>query len=241
MNALKDTLRELCIFLHLDLTKNLEYDRLTRKILKQVLRKGSSCVDVGCHKGEILDLMLSFAPNGKHLAFEPIPSLFNELSKKYSEKASIYPYALAEENGETSFQFVKNAPAYSGIKRRRYAVSEPDVEEIRVEMRKLDDILSPAHKIDFIKIDVEGGEFGVLKGAIKCLKANKPYVLFECGLGASDYYNTDPSDLYRFLTEEIGLKIYTLKHFIQQKNHMDLPYFTQCFKENSEYYFIAAI
>src|SRR5690554_7788214 len=71
--AVKDILREILINLRLDLTKNLEYDRLTRAILKKFLKNNHNCIDVGCHKGEILDLMLTYSPQGKHYAFEPIP------------------------------------------------------------------------------------------------------------------------------------------------------------------------
>ncbi len=96
MSIIKDTLREVFVLLHLDLTKNLKYDRLTRNILKKFLKKNFNCIDVGCHKGEILDLMLKYAPHGGHYAFEPIPYLYNELKKKYKMKASIFSYALSD-------------------------------------------------------------------------------------------------------------------------------------------------
>lgn len=239
MSTLKNTIRELCIFLHLDLTKNLEYDRLTRQIMRKVLTINSSCIDVGCHKGEILDLMLRYSPEGKHFAFEPIPFLYKNLEIKYAKKASIYPYALSDQTGETSFQFVKNAPAYSGIKQRSYKVAEPDIEEINVSLKKLDDVIPNDQPIDFIKIDVEGAEYGVMKGAAHLLKKHKPTILFECGMGASDYYDTDPAKLYDFLTIEIGLKIYTLKHFIKGQPKLETLEFVSCFNQNTEYYFIA--
>ncbi|GAB4290781.1 MAG: hypothetical protein Kow0068_16170 [Marinilabiliales bacterium] len=118
MGIIKETLREFFITLHLDLTKNLKYDRLTKVILKKYLNSNSNCIDVGCHKGEILDLILKYAPQGKHYAFEPIPYLYNELRNKYKNKAEIFPYALSDTNGESNFQLVKNAPAYSGIKKK---------------------------------------------------------------------------------------------------------------------------
>ena len=62
--------------LHLDLTNNIKYDRLTEMIMKIIIQKGSNCIDIGCHTGEILDNILKLAPEGQHFAFEPIPSLF---------------------------------------------------------------------------------------------------------------------------------------------------------------------
>jgi FkbM family methyltransferase len=237
--TLKDILRKILIFCHLDITKNLQYDRLTKVIMRQCIRNNYNGVDIGCHKGEILDLMLKFSPEGKHYAFEPIPYLFEVLKKKYENIAQIFPYALSDTNGFSTFQLVKNAPAYSGIKRRHYDIENPEIEEIEVELKTLDEVVAPNEQIHFIKIDVEGGEFGVLKGAKKLLMKNKPTVLFECGKGACDYYGTDPLELYDFITNEIGLKIYTLKAFIKNKLPLTKVEFDTCFNTNSEYYFVA--
>ena len=197
MDTLKNIIKELLILLRLDVTKNLKYDRLTRIILKSYLKRGFNCVDVGCHKGEILNYMLKYSPDGKHYGFEPIPYLFKELKTKYENQASIYPYALSDTSGETTFHLVKNAPAYSGIKKRQYNVAMPQIEEIIVELKTLDDIVGPDVEIHLIKIDVEGAEFGVLKGATNILKNYTPLIIFECGIGASEFYGTTPSDLYK--------------------------------------------
>ena len=239
--VIKDIIRKTLLFLHLDVTKNLQYDRLTQKIMKQYLSKTSNCVDIGCHKGEILDLMLQYAPEGKHYAFEPIPYLFKELEKKYINMAHIFPYALSEKSGTSTFQLIKNAPAYSGIKRRHYDIANPEIEEIEVELKTLDEIISLNDDINFIKIDVEGGEFDVLKGAKKILIKNKPILLFECGKGACDYYGTNPLEVYDFITNEIGLQIFTLKSFIKNNLPLTKIEFEKCFNTNSEYYFVATL
>jgi FkbM family methyltransferase len=235
----KDILRKLLIFFHLDVTKNLQYDRLTKLIMKKNIKKDSNCIDIGCHKGEILDLILKYAPEGKHYAFEPIPYLFDELQKKFKNKAQIFPYALSDVEETSTFQLVTNAPAYSGLKRRSYDISNPEIEEIEVKIKKLDDIISLDEKIDFIKIDVEGAEFGVLKGAKNLLIKNKPVILFECGKGASDFYGTNPLDLYDFMVDEVGLRIFTLTSYIKDGQSLNRGEFEMCFDTNSEYYFVA--
>lgn len=236
---IKDLARITLNTLHLDLTKNLEYDRLTKKIMKQVIDKESNCIDVGCHKGEILDSILHLAPGGKHYAFEPIPDLQKDLQLRFSSKATIFPYALAEKNGNSTFQYVKNAPAYSGILKRRYDVKNPDIEEIEVELKMLDEILPAGTRIDFIKIDVEGAELGVLRGAKRLISENKPVVIYENGLGASDYYGTKPEDLYNFFTDEIGMKVSTLSSYISNKEPLSLFEYKDLYNNSKEYYFIA--
>jgi len=236
----KDILRKVLIFCHFDLTKNLKYDRLTKVIMKKTIRKNYNCIDIGCHKGEILDMILRYSPEGKHYAFEPIPYLFEELANKYKNTAQIFPYALSDNNGHSTFQLVKNAPAYSGIKRRQYDIPNPEIEEIQVELKTLDEIVPLNEQIHFIKIDVEGGEFGVIKGGKNVLKKNKPVVLFECGKGASDYYGTHHMDLYDFIVNEIGLKIFTLTSYIKNQMPLTNAEFDKCFNTNAEYYFVAA-
>jgi FkbM family methyltransferase len=232
-------IRSLLNFLHLDLTKNLEYDRLTKSIMKSSIGQQSNCIDVGCHKGEILEVIISLSPKGKHFAFEPIPVLFQQLELKYKGKATIYPYALSDANGTSTFQFVKNAPAYSGIQKRKYNTATPDIEQINVEIKTLDSLLPADTRIDLIKIDVEGGEYGVLKGGLQLLKRWKPIVIFESGLGASDYYGTKPDELYRFLTADAGLVISTLKSYIKQGPSLTQKEFEMHFNNNTEYYYVA--
>ena len=235
---LKDLVRKSLNFLHLDLSKNLEYDRLTKVILKKVIREHSNCIDVGCHKGEILEQILKYAPKGKHMAFEPLPDFYSFLKNKFEDQVTLYPYALSDKAGNSSFQYVKNAPAYSGIKKRSYAIGNPEIEEISVEVKTLDELIPSDIKIDLIKIDVEGGELGVLKGAVRILKESNPVVVFECGLGASEYYGTTPAEVFRVLNES-DLRLSTLKAFINNSGSMDEKTFVNIFEKKEEYYFVA--
>ncbi len=236
---IKNLIKSGLVFLRLDLSKNMAYDRQTKLIIKQVINQNSNCIDVGCHKGEILDLILKQSPNGKHFAFEPLPHLYESLSRKYVSKTTIHPFALSNKTGFSSFQFIKNAPAYSGLRKRDYDIKNPDIEEITVEIKRLDEIIPPDTKIDFIKIDVEGGEYDVMKGAKKLLKRDQPHVIFECGLGANNYYEASPNELYNFLTIEIGFRIYLLKSFLNNQKQLTLDDFEYYYRTNKEYYFIA--
>lgn len=235
---LKDTLRLVLNFLHLDLTKNLEYDRLTKSIMKKVIKKDSNCIDIGCHKGEMLQSILKLAPAGKHFAFEPIPYLYDQLKVKFDGQASIFSCALSDKSGQTTFNLVKNAPAYSGINKRKYAVSEPEIEEIQVELKQLDEVIPAETKIDFIKIDVEGGEFDVLKGAKNLLTTHHPILVFECGIGASEFYGTKPSELFQYLAD-LNYKTSTLRAYMQQGKPLTISEFENAFHKNTDYYFIA--
>lgn len=240
MIDLKDIARKTLNFLHLDLTKNLEYDRLTKKIIKEVVSTNSNCIDVGCHKGEILDEIISSAPNAYHFAFEPIPLFFENLKTKYNNYNNItfLPFALADKNGTASFNYVKNAPAYSGLNKREYAQKQPDIQEINVEIKRLDDLIPENVKIDFIKIDVEGAELGVLMGAKRIIEDNKPVIIFESGIGASDYYGTSPENVFDFFDKEVKMKVTLLKGFLDRKS-LSRQEYIDVYNRREEYSFVA--
>jgi FkbM family methyltransferase len=235
----KDLLKKALIHLHLDVTKNMQYDRYTRQIMKHVLKPDSNCIDIGCFKGEILEEMIKLAPDGRHFAFEPLHDYFEQLIGRFSGKATIFPYALTDSEGISEFKYVKNAPAYSGLKIRDYNIKKPDIETIGVETRPLDTLIPESCPIHFIKIDVEGGEFQVFIGARNLLKRNKPVVVFESGISASKYYNTKPEEIFDFLTNQVNLKLSLLKDFIGKKRPLTRSNFLKVYNSEQEYYFVA--
>lgn len=237
MSAIKNTIKKGLELLPFTLTKNMEYDRQTLKVLKKVLNSDSNCIDIGCHKGEVLDLILNYAPKGEHIGFEPIPTFYNKLKEKYPSNCSFYNIALSDTEGSISFNYVKTNPAYSGIKQRSYANNNEEIEIIKVETKKLDDILNN-YKPDFIKIDVEGAELQVLKGAINTLTKYKPIVVFEHGLGAADHYGTKPKQIYN-LFNDCGMKLNTMKNWLKGIKGFNLEEFEEQFNKRKNYYFIA--
>lgn len=238
----KSVLRNVLKAMRWDLTRNLAYDRMTDEIIRRNVKSGDVCIDVGCHRGEIMDLFLKQS-DGPHWGFEPIPSFAEFLREKYADqlRVKIQESALAETPGTARFQYVRNAPAYSGLKQRTYAIDKPEIEEIDVAMKTLDSFLPEVARVDFLKIDVEGAELGVLRGGRLLLQTHRPLIIFECGLGASDHYGTAPEDIHSFLDQECGYKLMTLRMFLAtpEGNGLDEAEFKRLFDSNSEYYFMA--
>ncbi len=79
----------------------------------------------------------------------------------------------------------------------------------------------------------------MLLGGIETFKRCKPVLIFEFGLGASDYYGTTPGQLFDLIVTQIGLNIYTLENFLGEKTPISLDTFKKMYAENSEYYFVA--
>lgn len=234
-NHLKKTLSAAGVFL----TSNQRYDYYTTRILKRLLKENSNVVDVGCHRGEFLDEVLKLAPLGHHFAIEALPSLARELEKKYRNKAvTVCPVALGAETGETEFVYVPDAPAYSGLKQREYPPGINRTESLKVEVKRLDDLLPENFCPQFIKLDVEGGEWLVLQGAEGVLQRCRPCVLFEFGRGAADRYGVSPDAMFD-RWQVLGYRIFTLKDFLDNGEPLGKDNFEAFFRSGKEYYFFA--
>ncbi len=237
---MKDFLKKILKALPFAFTKNLRYDRLTERVISKVCSPASNCADVGCHKGEILDLFLAAAPKGQHFGFEPIPFLFQNLKEKYAglTNCHFFDVALSNMQGTSSFNYVLTNPSYSGLLKRTYDRPNEEDTQITVRTEKLDEIWPADLQLDVLKIDVEGGELMVLEGARKTLIRCKPTVIFEHGLGASDVYGSTPAQVFA-LFNDCGLRIFLLENFLSSGPCLGAEEFAKQFYERKNYYFVA--
>ena len=214
-----------------------KYDYETIEVIKKTLTKKSNWVDIGAHKGHILRELLNVAPNGSSFAFEPIPNLYKGLQSKYGKKVKVYDTALSDQKGEKTFTLFVDRPAFSGFNKRAIE-GDYVTETLVVKVDRLDNIIDPSIHIDLIKIDVEGAEMEVLKGAERILKNSKPIVLFEFGVGGIGAYDTTPEMMYDYLTD-CGLVLSTLEQFLKQRQPFNRIEFVGQYTKTYNYFFIA--
>lgn len=185
-------------------------DRIDNERLRQVLAftlaADSNCVDIGCHRGEVLREMVQLAPSGRHIAFEPVASSHARLAAEFPD-IDVRHAAVSDEDGEAAFTVVPDMPSYSGLRERSYP-GTPRIERTMVSTVRLDSALPKGFAPRFVKIDVEGAELQVMRGAAETLRRHRPVVWFEHGAGASDHYGTRPADVHRLLVDEVGMRIF---------------------------------
>jgi FkbM family methyltransferase len=206
--GIDDQLRSVCSPLFPGLRRDRIDNQNLRLLLAFALREDSNCIDIGAHKGAVLAQMVRVAPCGKHIAYEPLPFLHKYLVDHFPS-VDVRLAAVSNEEGETSFTYVKNLPTMSGFRERLYPI-QPRIEKMTVRTETLDSSLPAGYVPALIKIDVEGAERLVIEGAIETISKCKPIVVFEHGKIAADHYDTQPSHMYKLLNDEAGLRIFDL-------------------------------
>jgi FkbM family methyltransferase len=199
----------------LDLSINGVYGELDTKIIRDNIKEGDIVIDIGANIGYYTLIFAQLAgTTGKVFAFEPEPKNFELLQKNV--KVNDYSntinenYAVSDSNGNVSLFLAKN-----GIVGHRISNFDINLNSILVKKITLDDYFTKLNlidKINFVKIDVEGFEFGVLKGMTRIIEKSKNLKLFlefnRVGIEAAGF---DPKEILDFLYKN-NFKIYFLNY-----------------------------
>ncbi|HEY8715558.1 MAG TPA: FkbM family methyltransferase [Candidatus Acidoferrum sp.] len=155
------------------------------RFVQRLLRPGMTVLDIGAHHGlYTLLCSKSVGSKGRVIAFEASPRECRRLGKHVRinscSNVRIEPCAAGSEHGSADF-YVVDGPTDWGNSLREPVVAEATY-KIRVEVRAVDDVLQGLgiSRVDFMKIDVEGAELEVLKGAMQLLRGvARPAILVE--------------------------------------------------------------
>lgn len=168
-------------------------------LLPRFVHAGDTVVDVGANHGMYTyHLSRLVGPTGTVHAFEPIPANLNILRHTVRslrlENVSVHPQACGEHAGRVSF----SVPEEHGVPQLARARPGAAGEEFSCEVVRLDD--SVDGRVSFLKIDVEGAELFVLRGAERMLRESKPVVLFEAG-DATAAFGYEQEAVFDYLRE----------------------------------------
>lgn len=180
-------------------------------------------VDIGAHVGSYC---LSLAENfEKCYAFEPSKDVYNYLIAnigitKLNNKITAYEVALDSDKRHSDYYVRESGNGTSGLKlvEKGALIVGDDLGYYSVQTNTLDSY--NIRNVGLIKIDVEGYEMSVLKGAVDTIvKNNYPTILFECNYFCSFYPEFEAQGLnlqesqkkvFDFLSE-LGYKIHKFK------------------------------
>ena len=190
-------------------------------VVEQVVRPSSNCVDVGCHYGSMLSRFCRLAPQGRHIAFEAIPAKARFLRRKFPE-VSIHEVALSDHSGTTKFYINSSETGFSGLAEH----GGGPFEQIDVDCARLDDVVPRDRRFDFLKVDVEGAELFVLRGAIDLLGRDRPTILFECGPSGPVAFGYAPREIYE-LFRRCDYSVFFLKDYLARGSPVDSTMFEE--------------
>ena len=157
------------------------FEQGERKFVENFLRPGMVVLDVGAHHG-IYTLLASkkVGPKGLVFSFEPSPRELRRLKLNLiincCRNVRVEPSAVGSTKG-TADLFVCS-DQNTGLNSLRPPAIQEQTRKITVPMTTLDDYISQhGIDIDLLKIDVEGGELEVLKGAARTLHSKPPHAI----------------------------------------------------------------
>jgi FkbM family methyltransferase len=157
------------------------YERHVVNTTLSFLRPGDTAYDVGANVGYItLAMARAVGPSGHVVACEADPVSAQVLRANVSDNGlstvSVVEAAVSDHTGDVEFA---RWPHYSLIGHIAGESEPSDATMVTVQAVRLDDLLDshPAPRV--VKIDVEGAEAAVLRGACTLLRSARPFVLVE--------------------------------------------------------------
>lgn len=154
-------------------------------VFDEFVKHGDTVADIGAHRGVYADrLSRLVGADGCVHAFEPNPDgrRVLEVVARHRGNLTIHPVALSDHAGTATLM----RPVAEG---RRVdamsSLSNPMVEaaphdSVEVTVARLDDELaSETRRVALVKIDVEGHEQAVLRGAERVLEQSRPVLVME--------------------------------------------------------------
>lgn len=200
--------------------KKINMNEIYPDLLTQCLfSKIKSFVDIGANNGYYYSLKAAkFGINEIH-SFEPNPKILTHLYKNiyennFQEAIKVYEMALSNLPPST-LSLASNRGANSRIIQKKRIRDKI----LKVSSRKFDDLDLTLTGPTLMKIDVEGYELDVLKGANNFVERNRPYVILEINNTLLTEYGTNMMDIESYFR----LKEYVLQNVINSNDYFAYP------------------
>lgn len=191
------------------------------EVAKQYITDGSTVLDVGANFGQMALLFSQFVgEKGRILAFEADHFTFSVLEKNIAanSRTNIMPISKAvyDKSGEVMFYPVPDFKRFSSY--GSYGLDPNAREGRKVETIAIDslNIQSP---ISFMKVDVQGSDLFVLRGAVETIRRHQMPIIFEYEEQFQEEFKTSWND-YLKLIELIDYKI---ERVINNMNYLIVP------------------
>ena len=158
-------------------------DQLASFLVARLCAPARTFIDVGAHIGSVIEEVMRLSPTSRIVAIEAMPDKAERLRRMFP-RIEVHACAVSETEGQATFFVNMRQSGFSSLQRPSGSPAA-DVSSIMVPLRRLDALITSS-EVDAIKIDVEGAELGVLRGAEKLVADSRPTIMFESGPTAPD-------------------------------------------------------
>ena len=224
----------------LRLSINKIYEEYEIEVVKKIIKKGDTVLDLGAHIGYYTLIFAKLVGDkGKVFAFEPEPNNFNLLKKNVEvngyQNVVLIPKAVSSKTGKHKLYISdERSGSYTIIE------TEKNQKYIEIDSVCLDDYFVEFDgKINFIKMDIEGYEGEAIKGMTSLLQKSEwirilmeftPYLIEEIGMRPEEYislFNDPDWKIYvlnrrKKKTTPVNMKELMKKNVIKNKDHYNL-------------------
>jgi FkbM family methyltransferase len=171
------------------------------QIIQNIVNKNNSSIDLGANVGIFTKVL---AECSKHVyALEPDPENFRQLQENMKPYKNVSLYNMAASN-ITGFETLHRSLINNGMHRLYESVLCAGGSRIQVKTITVDDLIiqqEKVEKIDFIKMDVEGFEYFVIRGMTELIERDKPVIISEFHPDSIRESGANPKLIYILMTE----------------------------------------
>lgn len=186
--------------------------------IKRFVRDDDICFDIGAHGGSWTRPLSRLVKRGHVYAFEAFP-YYARVLKMFvrlmgMRNVTVANKAVFDRNGPITLvwrdQYGRRLTGTTHVA----GINEWGTDSIVVEGITLDSLLPHlprSSRISFIKVDVEGAELMVVRGAIDLINAFRPTIFLEVVRRYCGRYGYTPETLFRFFADR-GYRAFTISH-----------------------------
>lgn len=150
--------------------------------LNKFLNADMVAVDVGANLGEYTLFLAKRLSNGRVFSFEPLENMRTQLMTNVKlngfNQVEVFGYGLSDRKEQMEIHEIDNpheglATTYLGTRKSKATFT--------IQLDSLDAVFPTfnVNRIDFLKLDIEGGELKALQGAQSTISRFRPYVMIE--------------------------------------------------------------
>lgn len=194
------------------------YDWALHNAIERRVKPGMICLDAGANLGEMtLHMASKVRPGGAVYSFEPVPHVHKRLASHVARNGlgsvvRAFEVALTNADGPVDMAFADPDADQQGLGSIVNTNRDGLSQKSRVQGWALDSFVSEhgISRLDFMKVDIQGGEWFLLEGGAKVFSRMGPDLLMEISPFDLVAIGKDSRQLAQ-LIESYGYTIYTLR------------------------------